>query len=323
MANPWEGKHIWIWVLSDCGTPEEVVSRAVSLGVTGLLVKGWDGTKYWSQIQQIVGPAHNAGMVVGAWGYSYGSDPGGESYAAKECLAAGVDWIIIDAEVEYEQQPGRADGILSAFKPLGALLGFTSFGLPRYHSGFPWRAFSGACDVALPQVYWKDFGMPVDEALAQALADYRAYGLPIAPAGQLYGDVPVDDITRFADLSRNAGLPGISFYDWQHAGDAQLNAVGEAGYKRGSDVVSDWAKPSWDKATAKGILDGTDPQGVVTREMLSVVLDRCGLLDFYEVPQDMVDLLKKAGLITGDHLAGSRPTWGELAALIEKITGKK
>lgn len=42
---------------------------------------------------------------------------------------------------------------------------------------------------------------------------------------------------------------------------------------------SSWAKESFDKATAKGILDGTNPQGTVTREMLAVVLDRLGLLD--------------------------------------------
>lgn len=40
-----------------------------------------------------------------------------------------------------------------------------------------------------------------------------------------------------------------------------------------------WAKSSWDKAVAKGILDGTNPQGAVAREMLAVVLDRLGLFD--------------------------------------------
>lgn len=39
-----------------------------------------------------------------------------------------------------------------------------------------------------------------------------------------------------------------------------------------------WSKESWDKAVAKGILDGTNPQGTVTREMLAVVLDRLGLI---------------------------------------------
>lgn len=42
--------------------------------------------------------------------------------------------------------------------------------------------------------------------------------------------------------------------------------------------ASDWAATAWQKAKDKGIFDGTDPQGQVTREMLSVVLDRLGLI---------------------------------------------
>ena len=44
------------------------------------------------------------------------------------------------------------------------------------------------------------------------------------------------------------------------------------------DQPAPWAKDAWEKAVALGILDGTAPQGMVTREMLAVVLDRCGLL---------------------------------------------
>lgn len=39
-----------------------------------------------------------------------------------------------------------------------------------------------------------------------------------------------------------------------------------------------WAEQSWKKAVQKGVFDGTDPQGTVTREMLAVVLDRLNLL---------------------------------------------
>ena len=43
--------------------------------------------------------------------------------------------------------------------------------------------------------------------------------------------------------------------------------------------ASAWAAASFEKATANGILDGSNPQGNVTREMLAVILDRCGVLD--------------------------------------------
>lgn len=40
-----------------------------------------------------------------------------------------------------------------------------------------------------------------------------------------------------------------------------------------------WAKTAFDKATKKGILDGSAPKGPVSREMLAVVLNRLGALD--------------------------------------------
>ena len=39
-----------------------------------------------------------------------------------------------------------------------------------------------------------------------------------------------------------------------------------------------WAKESWEKAVKKGILDGTNPRSPVTREQLSAVLFRLGLV---------------------------------------------
>ena len=45
-----------------------------------------------------------------------------------------------------------------------------------------------------------------------------------------------------------------------------------------NDIISDWAKNSWNKAVNKGALDGTNPHGNVTREMLSVVLEHLKLI---------------------------------------------
>lgn len=42
--------------------------------------------------------------------------------------------------------------------------------------------------------------------------------------------------------------------------------------------ASKWASEAWQKAVSKGIMDGTNPQGNVTREMLAVVLSNLGLL---------------------------------------------
>lgn len=39
-----------------------------------------------------------------------------------------------------------------------------------------------------------------------------------------------------------------------------------------------WAKEAWDKAVAKGVLDGTRPRDAITRQELAQVLQRVGLL---------------------------------------------
>lgn len=43
-------------------------------------------------------------------------------------------------------------------------------------------------------------------------------------------------------------------------------------------AVSSWAKEAWDKAVAKGILDGTRPKDPLTREEYAVTLDRLQLI---------------------------------------------
>ena len=42
--------------------------------------------------------------------------------------------------------------------------------------------------------------------------------------------------------------------------------------------ASEWAKQSWAKASAKGIVDGSNPQEPATREQVIVILDRLGLI---------------------------------------------
>ena len=46
-----------------------------------------------------------------------------------------------------------------------------------------------------------------------------------------------------------------------------------------SKVVSHWAKSSWEKATNAKIFDGTRPQAPLTREEMSIILDKLGLLE--------------------------------------------
>jgi hypothetical protein len=280
--DPWAGKQMWIWELerAENGAVGDIVTRALNLGLTGLLVKAWDGQRYWEQLNRIAGAAKNAGLVVGAWGYSYGNNISGEIQCMERAVKSGADWLVIDAEIEYENRNGekKAASLSSeiAFSAIlkNVKLGYSSFALPAYHAQFPYKRFSAFCNVALPQVYWGDFRMAPEEALKECVQQYSQFGLQMAPVGQSYGDIKFGEITRFIKTAGELGVPGISFWSWQHASDTMLNDIRGPQYA----PVSPWASKAWNKATLKGIMDGTEPQGNVTREMLAVVLDRLGLL---------------------------------------------
>ncbi|MGI6620631.1 MAG: hypothetical protein ACOX35_04165 [Bacillota bacterium] len=260
-THPWEGKHIWIWMLSQAGPLEHLIRRAVNMGLSGLLVKAWDGGTsglFLEQLQQLAGPAHDAGLVVGAWGYSYGNNISGEVKAMRKALDAGADWLVIDAEKEYESREGKHKALELGLQLTRAIgtdlpLGYTTFALPQYHENFPYAEFSSFCSVCLPQVYWGAMNIPLEEAFALCLRALDKYKLPLAPVGQCYGKVTPDEIVRFAELAWANGLRGISYYDWQHASEAQLEAVGRALYSR-DGIPADSGGASGDRS------GGDEPQ---------------------------------------------------------------
>lgn len=50
--------------------------------------------------------------------------------------------------------------------------------------------------------------------------------------------------------------------------------VGDVEMAKDTNTVSDWAKEAWNWAKEKGLLDGTRPQELITREEMAVVLQR-------------------------------------------------
>ncbi|MGI6628651.1 MAG: hypothetical protein ACOX4K_09980 [Bacillota bacterium] len=236
--KPWNGKHMWIWMLNQTGPPVQIVSRSVDMGLSGLLVKAWDGGSsglFLEQLMQIIKPAHDAGLFVGAWGYSYGNNIAGEVKAMEKASKAGADWLVIDAEDEYENHEGKNKALKLGIEVTRALgtsvyLGYSTFALPQYHDAFPYQEFSSYCSVCLPQVYWGLMSLSSEEALAMSLRGLEEFRLPVVPVGQSYGEVTPDEIIRFSRIAMANSLEGISYYNWQHATEAQLDAVSRAAY---------------------------------------------------------------------------------------------
>ncbi|HHT86034.1 MAG TPA: hypothetical protein GXZ88_09820 [Firmicutes bacterium] len=279
VTKPWEGKHIWIWILSQVGPLDHMIRRAVDMGLSGLLVKAWDGGTsglFLEQLQQVIEPAHHAGLAVGAWGYSYGNNISGEVKAMQKALDAGADWLVIDAEDEYENREGKHKALelgLQVTRAIGTdvVVGYTTFALPQYHENFPYTEFSSFCSVCLPQVYWGVMNIPLDEALSMCLRGLAKYGRPIAPVGQCYGEATPGEIFRFSELAWANGLKGISYYDWQHASEVQLEAVGRALYSRDGNYT-DWGGGFRDRPGGHGAQDQEKPKGYLA--MLRKFLER-------------------------------------------------
>ncbi len=231
-VKPYSGKYLWIWNLSQCGDPAVVVETAKRLGCTGIAIKAWDGadSEDWlPQLQQIVTIAHDVGLLVAAWGYSYGSNITGEVAAMVEAVNAGqADWLIIDAETEYEQSYGAqmASELLDQLVESSihnATFGLTTFALSALHPEFPYSTFARHVHVLMPQVYWADAGYAPDVMLEESLAQLSKYGLPLAPIGQAYGTATPAQIATFGKVA--AGQPGISFWSLDSATVEMLEAI--------------------------------------------------------------------------------------------------
>lgn len=269
-------------------------------------------------------PARDAGLIVAAWGYSYGNDIAGELRAMEKAVSAGCDWLVIDAEKEYENDAGRdkAASLLNAirsspFKDI--VLGYTSFAFPTLHPKFPYDIFSSYCNAALPQVYWGEFGMSPDQALQRSARELQPYGLSMAPIGQAFGNVNGEQIRVFGTEAEALGLSGMSFWSWQHASDESMQAVKMLSLTGEGPQVSGWAKRAWSKTVAKKVMDGTNPRGVVTREMLAVVLDNLGLLEpDVNAPEALKKLAEKVPF-SAEHPGREQVNLTLLSLILERL----
>lgn len=298
MVNEWYGKHMWIWNISSTlgGDINAVIKSVKDIGARGVLVKAHDGAKIWSQFRDTVKAFKGAGLLVGAWGYHYGSDVQGEAKAALDAISAGADWYVIDAEIEYEGKQKEATQlgqILRAAYP-NYTIGYSSFPFTDLHTAFPYKEFSSFCDVALPQVYWGELKPDVETCLAKTFELHKKYNIPVAPAGQTYVTnryTPTTlDYKLFEQNSKKAGATGVSFWDLSHATPAMLASVKAMSFPVTAPPVdplanvSDWAKACVAKAMSAGVMTADDagdfhPKDPVTREQLAAILDRIGMLD--------------------------------------------
>lgn len=90
------------------------------------------------------------------------------------------------------------------------------------------------------------------------------------------------EIIGHRDAPKYGGVGSIcpgKYFPFDEMKNAVFNLLKSNQEEEKMNKVSDWAKISWNKAVKKGIVDGSNPQNPVTREMMMVILDRLGLID--------------------------------------------
>ncbi|MGI8902126.1 MAG: peptidoglycan-binding domain-containing protein [Solirubrobacteraceae bacterium] len=234
-VNPFAGRAMWIWVLSqsDGGNLSSIIATARRYHVNTLMIKSGDGSGMWSQFTpQLVATLHAAGLQVCAWQYVYGSHPASEAQVGATAVKDGADCLLIDAETEYEGKYVSAQTYISQLRSLiGASFPVALAGFPYvdYHPAFPYSVFLGpdGAQYNVPQMYWADIGTTVDLAYAHTFVFNRLYQRPIFPLGQVYNHPPPSQIVRFRQLSRAYGASGVSWWDWQEATFAGWRALSQ------------------------------------------------------------------------------------------------
>ena len=226
---PLAGTWAWIWDQRalDVGT-EQMVRRAVALGLDGLLVRAWngetactpDGWDFLEQYRRYVEAADGQDLRIAPWTYVYGPRQGNSPRREAETFAAAVlplepPCLVVDLEAEYKGLGAQQRELLATLADLVGRwkLAACTYDLPAYHGGadgMDYAGISAQVGALVPMVYWADRTVRGSEAVDRSRRQLRAAGVtvPVRPAVQ--GHTTVTGVEVEAAWSRAEG--GISVW---------------------------------------------------------------------------------------------------------------
>ena len=228
-----DGLWIWIWNWQNCegGNAATIAAKLKSVGAKGAIVKVADGDHWFEQGQPataIVAALRAAGTDAATWQYCYGKNATAEMtlgvQTIQQCAPA---FHVLDVEQEFEDYSNAAtvatalasgikadiaEGFPLCYSPLPAI---------RYHLRLPYRQFTDAGLLMLPQLYWTGLQWTEQQTREWFYVDAAQYGLtgqPIAPAYQdSAGCRPTeDDLRSFLAGILAAGATGCSVWSYEH-----------------------------------------------------------------------------------------------------------
>jgi peptidoglycan hydrolase-like protein with peptidoglycan-binding domain len=226
---------MWIWYVSQSGGGDvaSIVDTARTYGVGTLMIKSGDGTTAWSQFNPLlISTLHADGLKVCGWQYVYGDHPIYEAEVGAAAVQAGADCLLIDAESEYQGKYVQAQAYVKKLRQLigpSFPVGLAGFPYVDYHPAFPYSVFlgPGGAQYNVPQMYWPDIGVSVDDVYLHTYSFNLPYQRPIAPLGEVAGDPAPSDVVRFRQMSRAYGASGVSWWDWQQSSSRDWGALGQ------------------------------------------------------------------------------------------------
>jgi hypothetical protein len=190
-------------------------------------------------LDSVISVFHSSGIKVLAFQYVYG-DPHHWGNVQSETDVAnwildvkGIDGLLIDAEIEYDNLATRVAAARSYCDSIRAhhsngFVGLTAWARPNSHSTFPWTTFLDRVQVNMPQAYWGARPTTPQNELSLMSSQFTsntntwvsqgdsAAAKPIMPIGDGYSTtVKQGDITTFCTLSQTTyNYPGISLWEY-------------------------------------------------------------------------------------------------------------
>ena len=225
------GNWLYVWEVSASGGIDAIIAQAKAMKMDGLNIKAFDGDTVWTQFLDSASAVKAAGLRLGAWGYVYASNLPQTAVAAKSAVTAGAEFVVFDAEVEFESPAGAENaatlGNYARTLMPDATIGYTTFALPTDHPQFPYAAFSQWCDFVVPQVYWADAGMQPQAMLAASVQQLNGFGKRIFPVGQAYPAATATEIAEFGAVCAERWIEGVSWWDAQSSTPGLQAAVSQ------------------------------------------------------------------------------------------------
>jgi hypothetical protein len=256
-----KGIYLWqIWTANSGGKNlNTIIAKLKSTGISWIVIKMGDGDSFYnsagkllyswattnySSMDSVISIFHSNGIKLLAFQYVYGvphywGNTWSETDVANWILdVKGIDGLMIDAEVEYDNLANRVDAArtycdsIRAHHP-NSLVGLTSWARPNSHPTFPWTTFLDRVAINMPQAYWSARPTTPQNELNLLSSQFTsntnnwvsqgdsAAAKPIMPIGSAYGTVNQGEVASFcAACQTTYNYPGVSLWEYNQVSNS-------------------------------------------------------------------------------------------------------